>query len=90
MDTKLLKAATNPDIIWEAIGPDGVQYPFPTNTIAMSDEQRAETKRLMAMHDDNLALQISLAIITENKSALMDLMRPNFMAYIKHVSEMED
>lgn len=66
-DIALMVALTDPEIIWEGLGPDGVQYPFnDTVPLGASAEQRRELARRRSEYDDIVAINIGDLIRTKD------------------------
>ena len=55
---KVQLALTDPDIVWEGLSSEGVQYPFPDNSLGATREQRQSLAIRRREYDDCLAIYL--------------------------------
>ena len=73
----------DPDTLWEAIGPDGIKYPFSTNMLCRTEVERAEIRRRMKLFDEHLARQIATLIATKDDAELGRIIRSMAEQYLE-------
>lgn len=68
----------SPDLIWEAVGIDGIQYPAHIANIADKTERSIEE----ANYDNDLAMQMAAAIDNNDAATLGSLIIENARAHL--------
>lgn len=86
------KLLSDPDHIWEALGPDGMTGIYPESiryTGLMTAEQRKEALSTQRAYDDMQALMIGRSFQKGDFTAFARLLWDQLGAYTKYQSEME-
>jgi len=80
---RMKKVYGTPSQIWDATGPNGIQYPSSISTI------RNSTERLIAEadYDNDIAMQISHAIRDSDSALLGSLILANAKPYLDGIAE---
>ena len=91
---KALRAElNNTDVLWEAIGPDGIEYPFPTCRYNSTDEERVKIVAMVNAFDDVLARKLAGLIMMDtmtSDAAIGKIIREQAIAYAQKNVDMED
>lgn len=72
------------DLVWEAIGPDGITYDFNTNTLRMDDLGRISCQTRMASVDDAIAAKLAYLISVNDYEAIGELVCDQVNGYLGH------
>ncbi len=87
---RFVTALLDPDIFWEAIGPDGITYPFDDSRFGLSEEQRVELVSRINDFDNRRAKAMAILILEEDDAALGQMVREQITAYIHKCKIDED
>jgi len=74
---------SDPDNVFEAIGPDGIKYPFNDCFLGKTEHERAALRKRINDFDDNLARQLAVLIITKDDAELGRILRVQAEQYFK-------
>ena len=83
----LTKLAADPDKVCEAIGPDGIRYPFSTNIIGVNVEQRINVRAEIDRWDKAFYGAIGAAILTKDAATIGELILRHAAPYLEEMAE---
>ena len=81
------RLAANPDKVCEAIGPDGIQYPFNTNMAGRSDTERADIRAEIDRWEKAFYGAIGQAILTRDAALIGELILRHAFPYLEEMAE---
>lgn len=66
---------SDPELVWETLGPDGITYPgLNTNTLRMDKGQREHCHLKMRAIDDSIAIHLGMLIVLKDYEAIGRIM----------------
>jgi len=81
------RLAANPNKVSEAIGADGIQYPFNTNMAGRSDTERADIRAEIDRWEKAFYGAIGRAIITRDNATIGELINRHAFPYLEKMAE---
>ena len=67
---RMAEILSDPDQVFEAMGPDGIKYDFNTVMLRMNEDQRKMVSFRMSEIDRRVAANLAAAIVDRNYAAL--------------------
>lgn len=74
---------SDPDNLWESIGPDAIKYPFPSSMLGKTELERKSISTKMVNFDNHLARQLAALMITKDDAELGRIVRDMSEQYLK-------
>lgn len=75
---------TNSDLVWEAMGPDGITYDFNTNILRMDEKERELCSSKMVAKDNAIAATYAYFVSVKDYEAIGRMVVDQFDGYLSH------